>query len=319
MPFKKGHMPWNKGLKGVQVPWNKRLTKETDERVKRYGEKGAKSRNWKGKTYEEIYGIDRALEIKKSQTKARKGKPHPVPWLKGVPRTEEVKRKISEAQKGEKHHFFGQHHSEEAKRKRSEALKGKHTSPRTEFKKRHPSYVKKGDKHPFFGKRHTPEALEKMSKTWFKKGGTSPRKGKHLSEETKRKLVKWNKGKHLTKETKDKLRTARLNQKFPIKDTSIEVAVQTALNKAGVKFKTHYPIVGQPDIFIKPNLCVFCDGDYWHNRLEIQEKDRRVNEELQRKGYKVVRLWEYEIRQLPEEEIVKRVLDQTKPVITPTS
>jgi len=56
--------------------------------------------------------------------------------------------------------------------------------------------------------------------------------------------------------------------------------------------------------------------DYWHNRPESQEKDKRVNEELQRIGYKVVRLWEYEIRQLPEEEIVKRVLDQTKPVGT---
>jgi hypothetical protein len=28
--------PWNKGKKGVQVPWNKGLTKETDERVKKY-------------------------------------------------------------------------------------------------------------------------------------------------------------------------------------------------------------------------------------------------------------------------------------------
>ena len=31
--FRKGHIPWNKGKKGVQKSWNKGLTKETDSRV----------------------------------------------------------------------------------------------------------------------------------------------------------------------------------------------------------------------------------------------------------------------------------------------
>lgn len=35
---------WNKGMKGL-VPWNKGLTKETDERVKKYIESGKKTRN----------------------------------------------------------------------------------------------------------------------------------------------------------------------------------------------------------------------------------------------------------------------------------
>ena len=34
----KGHIPWNKGKKGIQVGWNKGLTKETDKRVKSNGE-----------------------------------------------------------------------------------------------------------------------------------------------------------------------------------------------------------------------------------------------------------------------------------------
>lgn len=33
----KKRIPWNKGKKGVMVAWNKGLTKETDDRVKKYG------------------------------------------------------------------------------------------------------------------------------------------------------------------------------------------------------------------------------------------------------------------------------------------
>lgn len=37
--WKKGRTPWNKGMKGVQVVWNKGLTKETDPRVAKYAKK----------------------------------------------------------------------------------------------------------------------------------------------------------------------------------------------------------------------------------------------------------------------------------------
>lgn len=39
----KGRIPWNKGKKGVQVAWNKGLTKETDERLKVIGENISKA------------------------------------------------------------------------------------------------------------------------------------------------------------------------------------------------------------------------------------------------------------------------------------
>jgi hypothetical protein len=34
---KKGNEPWNKGSKGLQIAWNKNLTKESDNRVAKYG------------------------------------------------------------------------------------------------------------------------------------------------------------------------------------------------------------------------------------------------------------------------------------------
>jgi len=36
MLFQKGNIPWHKGKKTGLKPWNYGLTKETDERVKKY-------------------------------------------------------------------------------------------------------------------------------------------------------------------------------------------------------------------------------------------------------------------------------------------
>jgi len=80
------------------------------------------------------------------------------------------------------------------------------------------------------------------------------------------------------------------------KDTLPERLLQELLNKLGIKYRKHEPIIGQPDLFIEPNICIFADGDYWHNRPEAIERDKLVNKELINKGYKVLRFWENEIR-----------------------
>ena len=81
---------WNKNKRGCQVAWNKGLTKDTDQRIRkyiRYGEEHAaykridsdeirfkKGSSLRGKTYEEVYGKERALEIKISKSKSQIGK-----------------------------------------------------------------------------------------------------------------------------------------------------------------------------------------------------------------------------------------------------
>jgi len=67
------------------------------------------------------------------------------------------------------------------------------------------------------------------------------------------------------------------------------------LKTKGVEFDKHVALVGQPDLFIKPNICVFCDGDYWHNLPGSKEKDLRVTKKLEDDGYKVLRFWEKDI------------------------
>ncbi len=86
----------------------------------------------KGKILEEIYGAEKAEEIRRKLSEAQKNNKK---WL-GRKHSEEEKRKISEANKGKKL-------SEEHKRKISEKRKGKKHSEETKIKMRKPRNKKK--------------------------------------------------------------------------------------------------------------------------------------------------------------------------------
>lgn len=72
--FKKGYTPWNKGMKGL------RTSPETGFKLGHIGFN-------KGKTYEEVYGMEKAKEIKEKQSKKGKGRKMP-------PMKEETREKI---------------------------------------------------------------------------------------------------------------------------------------------------------------------------------------------------------------------------------
>ena len=98
-----------------------------------------------------------------------------------------------------------------------------------------------------------------------------------------------------------------------------------------IKYETHRMYVkrglrihGQPDIFIKPNICIYADGDYWHanpkfykpNDVIIQNKkakdkwktDKEITAKNEKQGYVVLRYWEYDILNSPKtclREIIK--------------
>ena len=143
----------------------------------------------------------------------------------------------------------------------------------------------------------------------FQKGHTPWNKG------TKGLQVAWNKDKEYLAVKGDKNPAKRLEvreklclaaytrppQKFPFTNTSIEIRVQNLLKENNIEFETNYPIFGRPDIFIKPNICVFADGCYWHKCSDcgfghLRERDKQVTEELQKQGYTVIRLWEHDIK-----------------------
>lgn len=102
------------------------------------------------------------------------------------------------------------------------------------------------------------------------------------------------------------------------KDTSIEIALRTALWHRGVRYRKNYKqLPGKPDIAItKHRIAVFCDSDYWHGydwenrhqRIKSNRdywipkiernmaRDKEVNEMLEAQGWIVLRFWEWQIR-----------------------
>lgn len=97
---------------------------------------------------------------------------------------------------------------------------------------------------------------------------------------------------------------------FPKKDTSIEIKLQGLLRYNNINFETHKPIFGQPDLFIEPNICIFADGDYWHNMPKMLIRDQEVNDNLTNNGYCVLRISESVINNdlVFVWEVIKRVL-----------
>ena len=99
-----------------------------------------------------------------------------------------------------------------------------------------------------------------------------------------------------------------------------ERTVIEALKKKKIYFATHVlKIVGKPDIvFRRKKVVVFIDSDFWHGHprrcimpksnteywenkiLRNRQRDKFVNRELKKSGWKVLRLWEYDIKKKPD-------------------
>jgi DNA mismatch endonuclease (patch repair protein) len=105
------------------------------------------------------------------------------------------------------------------------------------------------------------------------------------------------------------------------RDTGPELRLRTALRSEGVRGYRISPkdIPGSPDItFTKQRIAVFVDGCFWHRcplcyrepssniefwRQKLSrnvERDRTVDSNLMGMGWKVMRLWEHEIKANPE-------------------
>jgi len=183
--------------------------------------------------------------------------------------------------------------------KQRNALIGKKASIETRKKM---SLSRIGNKNPFYGKKHTIKTKRKLRADHL---GT-----KH-SLETIEKIRSGNIGVKRSNETRARMCLARAKRIFPFKDTKIEKIVQKELRKNNINFRKHEPIIGQPDIFIEPNVCIFCDGNYWHadpkkykpNYIffksvpakDIWNKDKIITKTLIKRGYKVLRFWETDI------------------------
>ncbi|MFB9238137.1 very short patch repair endonuclease [Plantactinospora siamensis] len=105
----------------------------------------------------------------------------------------------------------------------------------------------------------------------------------------------------------------------PTRDTAPEVALRRAVHALGLRFRLGRTLVNRyrPDlVFPGPRVAVFVDGCFWHGCPQHgptrfrgpnaerwtgkiaanRARDRRVDVELRAAGWRVVRVWECEIR-----------------------
>jgi len=292
--FKKGQKAWNKGKKA------------TPEQIKKMSESHKVQKPWNKDKKQTPEHRRKNIESHKGQkpwNKDTKGimKPNSTSFKKGqIPWSKGLTKETSELV-----------------RKIAEKRKGQKRTPE-QRKKMSVSHIglQSLSKHPLWGKHHSEATKQKMSK--MKIGSNHPNFGKRLSSETRKKIS-----------------VARQKQKLPFKDAkSTEIPLQKLLKKTGISFETQKNLQGQPDIFIKPNICIFADGDYFHGWKYIQGEDfsrfkifnnnffekRIKNDEnntriLTEDGYNVLRFWEHEIKENPEkclQEIIK-IIKESKP------
>lgn len=104
--------------------------------------------------------------------------------------------------------------------------------------------------------------------------------------------------------------------KISSKNTKAELVVFRELRKRKIYFQKHYKkCAGCPDIAIPhKKIAVFIDGDFWHgknfnknknrlpkkywqSKIEINiVRDRKNRAKLKRRGWRVLRVWEHEIK-----------------------
>jgi len=105
-------------------------------------------------------------------------------------------------------------------------------------------------------------------------------------------------------------------QSIRSKNTKPERIIYGMLRKRGIKFSRHAKnLPGKPDIcFRHDKVIVFIDSDYWHGhptrfimpatnrkywKTKIENnraRDKRVNNELRKCGWRVLRFWDYDIK-----------------------
>ncbi len=229
---------------------------------------------------------------------------------------------------GGKNPMYGRKHSKKLREKWSKLRKGEKKSEETK---------KKMSESWDYTKHITPETISKMKKT---------KKGKGLGENNPNYGHKWNDyQKKIASERmigrKNPSLSIRNHQRyierkmiFPKKDTSIELKIQDFLTLLRIEFFTHkYMNIEhgyQCDILIPEQngiaqkTIIECDGDYFHmnpNKFAPEDKcfkkgmtakerwklDNDRTKELQEKGFRVIRLWEHEIKVMEVNDLRNKI------------
>lgn len=137
--------------------------------------------------------------------------------------------------------------------------------------------------------------------------------------------------------------TSRIMSCIHSKDTRPEIALGRILWRHGIRYRKHYKMTGQPDfVIVSRKIAIFVDGDFWHGHnwklrgfkdlnAELStykpfwvskirnniSRDSRVNDFLKRERWRVVRIWESELKKNPDKVIrrIQKIYESRNPAL----
>jgi DNA mismatch endonuclease Vsr len=109
------------------------------------------------------------------------------------------------------------------------------------------------------------------------------------------------------------------------KGTTPERIITKELKRRKIYFAQHPAnIIGKPDIvFRRKKVAVFIDSDFWHGNpykfimpktnveywekkiINNKKRDKKVNQSLKKDGWKIIRIWENDIKKNTDKSINK--------------
>ena len=108
------------------------------------------------------------------------------------------------------------------------------------------------------------------------------------------------------------------------KNTKPEIIVRKLIWKEGYRYRIGHGLIGKPDmVFPFFRVVVFIDGCFWHGCLKHcrmplsnikywkqkifgnKKRDSKINRSLRKEGWKVVRVWEHNVKNNPQKTITK--------------
>ena len=110
---------------------------------------------------------------------------------------------------------------------------------------------------------------------------------------------------------------SRIMSRITKKWSQIDRKIRNILKSAKVHHAMYPELAGSPDVLVYPDILVFLDGCFWHccpkcfrlpkSRLKYwrpklfgnKSRDVKVSRLLRKQGWRVVRIWEHEIRAKP--------------------
>lgn len=270
--------------------------------------------HWKkGKKHIEIYGEKKSKEISdKSLAKRRKTyEEHPeILVLHGQQMSKIFRENPQIMKRASEKRAKTLKDNPEIIKKSHETLKSTH--------KNHPEILINSVKKRKETYKNHPELLKNLSEIKKKQYRDNPKLAENLSllqkklwqdEEYRKKQIQ---SMNIPKVV-ERRKEIRAKQVLPKKDTKIEIKIQEFLKYLGIEFFTHQYIKEikhgyQCDIFIPSlNMIIECDGIYWHKYPIGTKLDKIRTKELIKKGFKVLRLWEFDINKMNIEEFKERI------------